>query len=246
MKKNRLILIALNTTLIALVIFFLSISRSDMIIYLGVSAADILTIVFWSVIAAVFILGNGILILRILKEKHSNSAVDVLVAQIDEKVRLSPEEIRSEIKNYTSLYPNLTNFTNALWSQMDSIDRKQENLKQIFRKNSVNNLDTVDAAVDQAEQNICRNAVKILNRITIWDPLEVNKSGKEEIYAQHRAYISKYIDSNEDILSKCDILLSETVDYINEKDSTGEAGNLHLDIMTETVQALKAMNHGTL
>lgn len=76
----------------------------------------------------------------------------------------------------------------------------------------------------------------------LWDPLEWNKPGKESIYEGHRAYIGKLLEQGDEILSKCDILLAETVSYLDEKDANVDSGRLHLDVMTQTIQSLRSIS----
>lgn len=242
MKKNYVGLIVYNVVLLAASLFFSSIKKADMVIYLGVTVADILPVVFWILILLLFAVGNLLMVRRILIKRKIMAEANIPDIQFTGTSELSPDEVRRELIKYKPGRPKLSGRIDTVLEQMDSMDRKQAKLQQIFSQNKVETLHEVEQVVDQAEQAMCRNNVKILNRVILWDPLEWNKAGKEQIYAQHTAYIEKYIGINEDILSKCDILLSETVDYVNEKNDDMQSGQMHLDVMTETVQALRAIN----
>lgn len=241
MKKKLISHIVFDALLLAAAAVFAHIDKADLVIYFGVVIADIITAAVWIGIALLFLINNIQMILRLICSNRKQPLPIELTITYDKAI--APEDIRKEIARYRRERPALQDCFDHATAQMDSIDRKQAKIKQLFDKNAIGTLNDVIHVVDDAEQAICRNMIKILNRAILWDPMEWNQRGKERIYAQHRAYILQYLERNNQILEKCDILLSETVDYVNEKDSANDNGQLHLDVMTETIQTLKSINN---
>jgi len=80
---------------------------------------------------------------------------------------------------------------------------------------------------------------KVLNRAILWDSAESGPAGN----APHWEVIHKSLEANDELLRMCDALLSETVSYVDEKSSGIENGQLHLQVMTEAIQALRKRNN---
>jgi hypothetical protein len=125
---------------------------------------------------------------------------------------------------------------------MDSIDRRQDKLREILTRNDADSLEEVVTTLDAAEQTICRNMAKMLNRVILWDQNESSKPGKEAVFAGHEKYIGQILEKNEDILTMCDALLTETVSYLNERASGENDGAYELEAMTKVMRSLRGLN----
>ncbi|MDL2253085.1 hypothetical protein LJC49_03325 [Ruminococcaceae bacterium OttesenSCG-928-I18] len=234
---------AFDAVLILLALLFSSLSRTELIIRFGVGLTDLLLVAGWVVLGALAVAGNALWITLAVKHARRNRLPGPAPKlTLSPKEQLDPMRIREELLAYKKQRPALQQAIDQAISQMDSMDRKQEKLGEVFERNRVQTLGEVAATVDDTEQALCRNMVKIINRITIWDPQEVGKKGKEEIFREHRAYILKFLDRNDELLLMCDKLLAETVCYVDEKDATPDQSALHLQVMTETIGSLRNMN----
>ena len=194
-------------------------------------------------IVILFVAGNVVWGRSLLRKRRELAPPEPPpVMELDSSEPAGPEQIRRELHSFRKVRPALQDQIDAAIAQMDSMDRKQAKLRELFRRNRISSLGEVETTIDDVELCMCRNLVKLINRMVLWDPLEWNKPGKEPIYAEHRAYIQKMLAKNDAILSKCDILLVETVSYMDEKDSDMDSGQLHLDVMTETIQSLRQIS----
>lgn len=241
MKKYIPALAVVNGVVLAAVLALLLTDKNNLIIRLGIVAAQALQKVGWVAAGALFVAGNGVILAKMLGQRKTPTPRQMPI-EIFPKDRVDPDYIRQELTRFSQERPALRQQIAEALAQMDSIDRKQAKIGNIFERNQVGSLGEVASTVDDAEHGICLNMVKIINRMILWDPMEWNKPGKEEIYAGHMAYIQKCLSRNEEILSKCDILLSETVSYIDEQNSGSDSKQLHLDVMTETIQSLRQIN----
>lgn len=235
-------LLLYNALLLVAVIVFLNLNEANMVIYLGVKTKESLYALFPVLMAVLFLGGNGLMLIRAAMKRKRERVGTVSEALVFSSEILSTEGIRKELEKNRRIHPVLASYVKKIREQMDSMDRKQEKIQYIIRCNQMETLRDVESALDDAEQGLCRNIVKILNRMILWDSAEYNQAGKEEIYKRHQAYIKKFIDVNEGILYQCDNLLTETVNYVNEKDAAARDGGFRLDVMTQTIQALRALN----
>lgn len=236
--------VVFNAAILLLAILFLLTDRNSLIISMGIILAGYLVVGGWILLGVVFVGGN-LLFLRKLRRERQNQAIAearLMPVEVSPNEPLSPERLREEFEHFYKQRPVLQEQIAAAVAQMDSMDRKQAKLRSIFERNRVSTLDEVEATINDAEQVLCRNMAKLINRVILWDPLEWNKPGKERIYDGHRAYIQKLLDQGDEILSKCDVLLAETVGYLDEKDAGIDSGRLHLDVMTETIHSLRSIS----
>jgi hypothetical protein len=194
----------------------------------------------WILLACVFLAGSGVLFAGWRKSRRFelDAAYPVSFALDKEQ---SPAAIRGELTRLSGSRPKLKDLLALGLSQMDSIDRKQAKLKEILDRNGVTSMSEVISTLDGAEQTLCQNMVRVLNRAILWDPLEANKPGKEAVFEGHRKYMSRILDKNESMLTMCDTLLAETVSYLGEKTSDADDGALGLAAMTEVMRSLRGM-----
>lgn len=232
-----------NAIVILLAIVLAATDRSNLIVNMGILLANLLMTGGWILVGAAFVVGNIVFLLKVLRERRNRAIAEArsMPVEVSPKDALDPERLRQEFAHFYKQRPALQEQITAAIAQMDSMDRKQAKLKSIFERNHVSSLDEVEVTINDAEQVLCQNMAKLINRIILWDPLEWNKPGKEKIYAEHRAYMLQLLAQGDDILSKCDVLLAETVSYMDEKDAGVDSGRLHLDVMTETIQSLRSI-----
>lgn len=240
MKKNIRSGIIGNIICLFLLGLTFVISQSVLIIYMGVRIG---TLVFYGskvLAAAILVVFNILWIRSLLRQRKRNNATTIPITY-NENEAIDPDMLRLELTNYRKERPALQAELETAYHQLDSMDRKQEKIKNIFERNKVSSLHEVESTIELAERVMFRNTVKIINRAILWDPDEWNKPGKEAVYEGHRTYINKVLGKNDEILSKCDVLLAETINYMDEEDGDTDSGKMHLDAMTETVQLLRKL-----
>jgi len=242
MKKTVIPGVVFNAVLLILVICFSMLDKNTLIITIGIVFANVVLTGGWILIAAVFAAGNIVWIVKLLKNRKKKILPEYVPLEFSEKERMDPEQIREELRRFNADRSLLRNQIAEALAQMDSMDRKQAKMDKILQRNQISTLDEVVSTIDGTEQSMFRNIQKIINRMILWDPMEWNKPGKEEIYAGHLKYIKKILAYNDEMLSKCDILMGETVNYIDEKDSGADTSGLHLEAMTKTIQSLRQIN----
>lgn len=240
-RKTILGWVLTDGLLAVLAVILATLNRSTLIIYFGVAGAGALTVALWAVLGVLAVGLNLFWLRRALKSrKRPAKALDV--ASFTSNGRIETDALRAELEKYRRERPALEEPLQQAVAQMNSMDRKQEKLKELFERNQVVSLGDVDATLDDTEQAMCGNIAKIVNRAILWDPLEWDKPEKREIYAEHRAYIQQMLAQNDQVLLMCDRLLSETVQYVDEKSTRPDSGQMHLEVMTETVQTLRKLN----
>ncbi|MDR1203944.1 MAG: hypothetical protein LBL26_00470 [Peptococcaceae bacterium] len=219
------------------------IDRTWLIISMGIVTADALLLGGRILLACVFLAGSAVLFTGWRKSWQLERSAAYAVKLSLDKTQ-SPGVIRGEITRLLGVRPRLKEPLTLGLSQMDSIDRKQAKLKEILDRNDAASLNEVVSTLDEAEQTVCKNLVRVLNRAILWDPYEANKPGKEAVFEGHQRYIGRILDKNESILTMCDTLLAETVSYLGEKTSGADDGALGLVAMTEVMRSLRGMDGG--
>jgi hypothetical protein len=217
-----------------------TVSRTQLIIDVGIAAADIIIASGWALAACAFLAGTCIIVSkrRVLRPHvHAQRRKEY---PLNSKIK--PADIREEIARLLALRPELKGFLAPGISQMDSIDRKQDKLGEILARNDAGSLEEVAVTLDSAEQALCKNMVKMLNRAILWDHQEADKPGKEAVFESHKKHIGTILGKNEDILTMCDALLSETVGYLNERSSGDNDGAYELEAMTRVMRSLRGLN----
>jgi hypothetical protein len=219
------------------------INRTWLIITIGIAATDILLTGGKILLACAFLAGVAVSLIRWQKTKGlQQESPQAVVFSLDKQQE--PALIRKELTRLISIRPRLKDLLTWGLAQMDSIDRKQAKLKEILDRNQVASMNEVVSTLDGAEQTLCKNLVRVLNRGILWDPHEVNKPGKAAVFEEHKRYIGQILDKNENILTMCDTLLAETVSYLGEKTYDADDGALGLKAMTEVMHSLRGMDSG--
>ncbi|MFV0363657.1 MAG: hypothetical protein ACK5LL_11310 [Suipraeoptans sp.] len=243
MRKNvkHIIIIAIAIALIAIVN---QINSSNLIVWFGVATVRILRHVISALLLIIIVLAAFLIIRNIIKmrkESVRTKSMPVINLEVTTNEGYNPEYIRQELNKNLAVVKGLGTEIGILLQQTDSMDRKEEKLKTILARNETRSLDSVENTLVNTEQAMFKNIIKIMNRIDLWDDSEYMLESKQEIYNEHRARIQVLIDKNNEMLNMTDILLSETIKYINTKDDSSES-NMHLDSMIETMKSLTGFN----
>lgn len=120
-------------------------------------------------------------------------------------------------------------------SQLDSITRKKSVLNELLEQNNQQHFTALTDLGNQATAFLFNNIRKILNRIAIFDS-DIGNS----LETEHKTYIQKLLDSNENILSEFNKLLTE----VSQMDNTSSDDSLSqiLSDMTNSLKTLRGEN----
>lgn len=146
------------------------------------------------------------------------------------------DDIAGLLKGNYDEKKDLANEVKQAQSQIKSLRRKEQTIKEIFDLNDISYNVVLDA-VSETEQAITRNMKKLLNVIIVWDPKESRLPEKKEVYTEYRAMIESVLKRNDAILAKTDTLLYEITNYIDAKNS-GAQDELELETTISTLRQL--------
>jgi hypothetical protein len=219
------------------------VGRTRLIISIGVTATDALFLIT-RVASGLAVAAGLVYHIKGLLKKHkarlAAKKVENLAAFPLDKA-IDTAAIREELSRQMTERPKLSNILAQVLSQMDSMDRKQAKLNEILVRNNNSTLGEAVSTLDAAEQTLCRNTLKILNRVLLWDTLEADNPGKKALYEEHENYFRKTLATNDKILTMCDTLLVETACYLNERSSGVDDGSVELEAMTSVIRSLRGM-----
>lgn len=227
--------IVTQTALLAGLVWLLSISRNDWIIRYGIRQADMLITLYWIVWAVLAVTLNLLLFLSWLRHRKTSKAEPVKLSFAPDKA-LDPADIRRELERFQTERPQLRELLQQGLDQLDNIARKKEKMAEILERNDVSLLGQASAALLDAEQTLCRKLVLVLNRALLCDPEEENANRRATVYAEHARTMQVFLTENEDVLNRCEKLLTETVHYVEEK-KAGREG-MDLQLMTDVIRSL--------
>jgi hypothetical protein len=232
----------LNAALLAWVAgFFLFSDKVALIIALGLKGANLLILLNIIVPAAIFVVGNGLLVLRNKQYLITEKPKEVLLTSGMEN-KEDPDHLRRDLNSLIDATPELAEILGEGVAQMDSIDNKQAKLKGVLARNDLGALREVENSINEAEVNLCKNLSKVVDRAIMLDSLERNSSERGVVVEENKGRIRRILKANNDILSLCDILLTESINYLDEKNSSGDSGGQNLTAMTEAIQTLRTLN----
>ena len=238
MKINRRLkrrLILMEGLLVLGLIAVLSIDRTAFIIRFGLVAADQLILLAWVLLGALFLLLHaGLLISSVRAAKRSAATPRQFTFAPDQT--LSPEEMRAELTRFQTLRPQLADLLAQGKHQLENIERKKLKMGELIQRNDVALLGQASAALLDAEQTLCRKLVLVLNRALLCDPEERNARRREAVYQEHERAMQVFLNENEEVLNRCETLLTETVRYVEEKKAGRET--MDLQIMTNVIRSL--------
>ena len=117
-------------------------------------------------------------------------------------------------------------------SQLTSMTRKKQVLTEILEQNNQEHFTALTDLGEQSTSFLYNNIRKILNRISIFDS-DINSSLENE----HKLYIKKLLDSNENMLIEFNKLLTE----VSQMDDTSSDDTLSkvLNDMTNSLKTLR-------
>ncbi|NLI22161.1 MAG: hypothetical protein GX418_11535 [Clostridiales bacterium] len=227
-------LIFLEALLLAGLVWLLTIDRNDWIIRLGIRTADVLLPLCWAAWALLAVGGHiAWMVARHKARKEPSPGIRVTFAP---DRALSPQEIRAELLRFQTIRPQLRPLLEQGLDQLDNIGRKKAKMGELLERNEVSLLGEASAALADAEQTLCRKLALVLNRALLCDPEEENARRREAVYAEHARSIQAFLADNEDVLNRCETLLTETVRYVEEKKAGRDS--MDLQIMTGVIRSL--------
>ncbi len=232
-RKARLILI--EAVLLVGLLWLLTLSRTDMIIRYGIRSADALTVLYWVVWGVLAVGLNIAYWIAATRAKKRRDAMPIKLTFAPDKP-LDPAEIRAELTRFQTERPQLAQLLSQGLDQLDNIARKQAKMTELIERNEVNLLSQAQEALTSAEQTLCRKLVLVLNRALLCDPQEANARRREAVFAEHARTIQVFLTENEDVLNRCETLLTETVRYVEEKKAGRET--MDLQVMTDVIRSL--------
>jgi flagellar hook-basal body complex protein FliE len=242
LKKTIRKIVILNAVLLVWVlVFFLAVDNVALIIDFGVKAAKWIMTGAAVVPAIAFICGNALLVGRNRKVLFPPKEKK-LVLTAGKDAKGSPENVRRDLRALMGGNSELGALLGEGITQMDSIDKKQAKLSDILGRNDNGVLKQVADSIDEAEVSLCANLTKIIDRAIMLNSLEKDSSERAAVYAENMSRISKILEANRETLSLCDVLLTESINYLDDKNETGSGGDLSLEAMTTAIKTIRKMN----
>lgn len=215
--------------------WLLGIDRTDWIIRFGIVQADRLILLSWIGWGVLAVAGNIAYFTAVAKRARRDAAMPLKISFAPDQA-LTPSQIRAELIRYRGERPLLSELLDQGLSQLDNIARKKEKMAEILERNDVSLLSQASDALASAEQTLCRKLVLVLNRALLCDPEEKNVRRKEAVFQEHARTMQVFLMENEEVLNRCETLLTETVRYVEEKKAGRET--MDLQIMTDVIRSL--------
>ena len=225
----------MEAVLLAGLVWLVSIQRANWIIRFGIITADQLILLCWIGWGALAVALHVGVLIGYLKRKHQAAAREVTLTFAPDKT-LDPLEIRRELLRFEDARPQLRDLLEQGVDQLDNIARKKAKMVELITRNEVALLSQASNALTDAEQELCRKLALVLNRALLFDPEEENIRRREAVYAEHTQTIRAFLAENEEVLNRCDQLLTETVRYVEEKKAGRDT--MDLQIMTDVIHSL--------
>jgi flagellar hook-basal body complex protein FliE len=242
LKKTIRKFVILNAVLIAWVlVFFLAVDRVALIINVGVRAADFILIAAAAVPAIIFVGGNLLIFARNRRVLFPPK-VKKVVLTTGKDAKRTPDNVRRDLNSLIGSNPELSSLLSSGISQMDSIDKKQAKLGEILERNDSGVLKQVADSIDEAEVSLCANLTKIIDRAIMLNSIEQDSSERAAVYSENMNRISQVLNANNETLSLCDVLLTESINYLDDKNESGGGGNASLEAMTTAIKTIRTMN----
>ncbi len=232
-EKARLILI--ETVSLCGFLWLLTLKREDLIIRFGIRSADLLLPLAWAGWAIVAVGLNVLYLMHLRRAKKHREAAPIKLTFAADRA-LEPDELRRELLRFQQERPQLAVLLKQGLDQLDNIDRKKERMSELLQRNELSLLSQASGALDSAQQTLCRKLVLVLNRALLCDPQEENARRREAVYQEHARAMQVFLTENEDVLNRCETLLTETVRFVEEKKAGRET--MDLQIMTDVIRSL--------
>ena len=228
-------LILTETVLLVALLWLLTLSRTEMIVRYGYRNAGTLTTLYWVVWGVLAVGANALFLLGERTRRKRLAATPIQLTFAPDRA-LDPAEMRAELVRFTAERPQLAPLLAQGLDQLDNIARKQAKMAELIQRNDLNILGQAQGALGSAEQTLCRKLVLVLNRALLCDPQEANARRREAVYQEHARTIQVFLTENEDVLNRCETLLTETVRYVEEKKAGRET--MDLQVMTDVIRSL--------
>jgi flagellar hook-basal body complex protein FliE len=242
LKKTIRKFVILNAVLIAWVlIFFLAVDKVALIISVGVRAADLILVAAAAATAIVFVGGNLLIFARNRRVLFPPKVKKVVLTS-GKDAKISPDNVRRDLKTLIDSNTGLSSLLSEGIAQMDSIDKKQAKLGEILERNDSGVLKQVADSIDEAEVSLCANLTKIIDRAIMLNSLEQDSSERAAVYSENVNRISQILKANSETLSLCDVLLTESINYLDDKNESGGGGDISLEAMTTAIKTIRTMN----
>jgi len=225
----------LEAALLAGLVWLLTLNRTEWIIRYGILTADRLILLCWIIWGILAVGLNALALTLHIRRIRRRQAADVRLTFAPDQT-LSPTEIRAELVRFQATRPQLRPLLAQGLDQLDNIARKQARMAELLDRNDITLLSQAQGALTDAEQTLCRKLALVLNRALLCDPEEENTRRREAVYAEHTAAIQAFLTENEDVLNRCETLLTETVRYVEEKKAGCDS--LNLQVMTDVIRSL--------
>ena len=213
----------------------LRLDRTALIIRYGLISADRLILLARVLWGALFIAVHVGLLLGARRAAAKRAAAPLQLNFAPDQP-LEPDAIRAELMRFQAQRPQLAALPEQGASQLDKIRSKKSKMAEILQRNDVALLGQASGALLDAEQTLCRKLVLVINRALLCDPEEKNTRRQDAVYRQHAQAMQVFLMENEEILNRCETLLTETVQYVEEK-KAGRDG-MDLQIMTDVIRSL--------
>ncbi|MFV0485321.1 MAG: hypothetical protein ACK5MU_03825 [Candidatus Saccharimonadales bacterium] len=227
MKKVGLGLIALG--IVALVI--VKTAETAIVIGLGIRVFSILSIVPYIAVAA-GIVATGVGIIPTVRARLAKSAEDRRIEQekmAESKSTLSysaktydPADIRRMLIKLKEQRPDLASEIDKCESQMDSMDHRQERLKNLLDLNEADYLRNTEELLNEVEQFICKNFRKVINRGIVSEMDDDAVFAGDEKYSTHVELIQAVLKSNQVELDNIKKFLADLADLISEQNDNSQ------------------------
>lgn len=233
-RRKALLLLTEGALLLGL-LWVLTIDRTAWIIRFGYTQTQQLIVLSWVAWGALTVAIHVGMLIGAVRRRRREAAQPVKLTFAPDQA-LDPVEIAKELTRFKVDRPQLSDLLDQGLGQLSNIQRKKEKMAEILERNDVSLLSQASGALADAEQTLCRKLVLVLNRALLCDPLEKNTSRREAVYREHARTMQVFLTENEDVLNRCETLLTETVRYVEEKKAGRE--NMDLQIMTDVIRSL--------
>ena len=246
MKKLIRKIVVLNTIVIVwflVYLFAFNLNKVSLIVSMGLKAANFFLGLNVAAIAMLFLLGNFLVIYRGVKKLRKSKPAPPKVTVIsDMENKHDPFRIRNDLSALQNGRPEFVRCLMEGITQLDNIDTKEAKLQEIRSRNEAGALKEVADSLQDAEEGICKNLSKIIDRAILIDSLEKDSPHRDSIYSENLNRMRSILDLNAETLTLCDVLLTETINYLDEKNASGGATGEGLMAMTEAIHTLRQMS----
>ncbi len=143
-----------------------------------------------------------------------------------------PDDYRQALESCYSKKSPLKGEIKRAIAQVTSITKKITVLQELLEQNNKEHYTALYDLGNQASSYLVNNVRKILNRVAIYDA-DIN----DDLIQEHKNYINKLLNANENILIQFNKLLTE-VSQLDDTSTDETLGNVLAD-MTNSLKALR-------